>query len=240
MPQKQAQPRYAVIKTFLRDKVESQEWAAGMQIPSEQALTEMFSVSRMTARRAVKELTDEGFFTRTPGLGSFVSQYSATPPSLDIVDVVAQAQKEGSHSHRILALDSVFANESTATIMGLASGATIFQLTLIHFDNNRPIQWQSISVNPQLVPAFMKQKWHKLVPDAYLNWVAPPTSVSYQLKAVAPKASQIRQLGLSEATHPVCLQLSRKNSFRSEVVSLSRMLHPADTFTLGTNLEAQQ
>ena len=93
MPQKQAQPRYAVIKTFLRDKVESQEWAAGMQIPSEQALTEMFSVSRMTARRAVKELTDEGFFTRTPGLGSFVSQYSATPPSLDIVDVVAQAQK---------------------------------------------------------------------------------------------------------------------------------------------------
>ena len=73
MPQKQAQPRYAVIKTFLRDKVESQEWAAGMQIPSEQALTEMFSVSRMTARRAVKELTDEGFFTRTPGLGSFVA-----------------------------------------------------------------------------------------------------------------------------------------------------------------------
>ena len=62
MPQKQAQPRYAVIKTFLRDKVESQEWAAGMQIPSEQALTEMFSVSRMTARRAVKELTDEGVF----------------------------------------------------------------------------------------------------------------------------------------------------------------------------------
>ena len=80
MPQKQAQPRYAVIKTFLRDKVESQEWAAGMQIPSEQALTEMFSVSRMTARRAVKELTDEGFFTRTRGLGSFVSQYSAAPP----------------------------------------------------------------------------------------------------------------------------------------------------------------
>jgi GntR family histidine utilization transcriptional repressor len=194
----------------------------------------------MTARRAVKELTDEGLFTRTPGLGTFVSAPSAAPPTLEIVDVVAEAQRNGSHSHRILALDSVFANESTATIMGLASGATIFQLTLIHFDNNRPIQWQSISVNPKLVPALMKQKLDKLAPDAYLNWIAPATSIQYQVKAVIPRASQIRELGLSEETNPICLQLTRESSVRSEIISVSKMLHPADTHILGANLETHQ
>ena len=240
MPKKQTQPRYAVIKAFLRDKVESQEWAAGLQIPSEQALTEMFSVSRMTARRAVKELTDEGLFTRTPGLGTFVSAPSSAPPTLEIVDVVAEAQRNGSHSHRILALDAVVADKKTVASMQLDSNATIFQLTVLHLNNNRPIQWQSISVNPKLVPALMKQKLDKLVPDAYLNWIAPATSIQYQVKAVIPRASQIRELGLSEETNPVCLQLTRESSVRSEIISVSKMLHPADTHILGADLETHQ
>lgn len=237
MPNKQKQPRYAVIKAFLRDKVESQEWPPGLQIPSEQALTEMFSVSRMTARRAVKELTDEGLFSRTPGLGTFVTAITSSPPVIDIVDVVAESQRAGSHSHRLLTIDAVTADEKTVAAMQLAANATIFKLTLLHLSNNRPLQWQSIRVNPQRVPALMKQKLDKVVPDDYLNWIAPPTTVKYQVKAVVPRASQIRELGLIQEANPVCLQLTRINWRGSEVVSISTMLHPSDDYFLGDDLD---
>lgn len=234
---REKRPRFAVIKAFLSNKVESGEWAVGLRIPTEQALADMFSVSRMTARRAVKELTDEGLFTRTPGLGSFVSSITASAAALTIEDVVATAQSNGSHSYRLLTIDRVEADTKTAAMMELAHRESIFQLTLVHLDNDKPIQWQGIAVNPKLAPALMKQKWDKLAPDAYLNWIAPPTSVQYQVKAVAPRASQIRELGLSEETNPVCLQLTRKNWLGSDIVSVSRMLHPAHNYSLGVDLE---
>tara|TARA_B100001248_G_scaffold71409_1_gene50570 strand:+ start:433 stop:1158 length:726 start_codon:yes stop_codon:yes gene_type:complete len=234
---KEKQPRFAVIKAFLSNKVESGEWTVGLRIPTEQALADMFSVSRMTARRAVKELTDEGLFTRTPGLGTFVSSITSSAAALTILDVVAMAQSTGSYSYRLLAIDRVEANTKTAAMMQLTHRANIFQLTLVHLDNNQPIQWQGIAVNAKLAPALMKQKLDKVVPDTYLNWIAPPTSVQYQVKAVVPRASQIRELGLSEETDPVCLQLTRKNWLGPDVVSVSRMLHPAHNYSLGVDLE---
>ena len=231
------QPRFARIKTFLRDKVESQEWPVGRRIPTEQSLTEMFSVSRMTARRAVQELTDEGLFTRTPGLGTFVSAIPAQPAAVDIVDVVAEAQSAGSHTHRLLSMDAVEADAKTALMLKLSPKATIFELTLLHLDGDRPLQWQSLSVNAQLAPALMKQKLDKIVPDAYLNWIAPPTSQQYQLKAVTPSASQGLALELAQQQRPLCMQLTRKNWAGSDVISVSRMLHPADSYCLGADLE---
>jgi GntR family histidine utilization transcriptional repressor len=230
-------PRFAVIKAFLRDKVESREWAVGLRIPTEQALTEMFSVSRMTARRAVQELTAEGFFTRKPGLGTFVSDPSNTMSALKIVNLVEMAQRKGSHGHRLLSIDRMEVDTETAAMMQLAPRTAVGQLTLVHLDNNQPIQWQRISVNLAFAPALLKQKWDKIVPDAYLNWIAPPTSVQYQLKAVTPRASQVRELALTQQSHPVCIQLTRKHWSGSEVISVSRMLHDAESYSLGDAID---
>lgn len=230
-------PRFALIKQFLRDKVESGGWPPGTQIPSEQALSETFSVSRMTARRAVKELADEGLFERTPGLGTFVKRQPVMPPSLDLVDVVAKARAAGTHSHKILALDSVPADADTATLMQLHPGEIIFRCTVLHLSAGLPIQWQRTSVNPVFAPALLKQKFTKVTPDAYLNWIAPVTSSQFQLQAVVPSASQRLALDLSEQQAPLGLQISRRDWQRDQVVSFSTLLHPADQYQLGTDFE---
>ncbi|MCS5587270.1 MAG: GntR family transcriptional regulator [Porticoccaceae bacterium] len=231
-------PQFALIKQFLREQIESGKWSPGTRIPSEHSLTQTFSVSRMTARRAVKELADEGLFTRTPGLGTFVNAPSACPAVLDIVDVVAKAQVAGSHSHRLLAVDCVQATAKIAHLMQLQSAAMIFQLTVLHLQKNQPVQWQSLSINPSFAPALLKQKLTRVTPDAYLNWISPSTSTQYQLKAVAPSASQRLELALSQQDAPLCLQLSRRNWLGDKVVSFSTMLHPADHYYLGADLEA--
>ena len=68
-----ALPRYAQIKAYIKREIDTGQWKVGQQIPSEHQLAEDFQVSRMTARRAVQELADEGLLERSVGLGTFVA-----------------------------------------------------------------------------------------------------------------------------------------------------------------------
>lgn len=55
-----ATPKFAEIKQFILTKVESGEWQQHSRVPSENQLAELFDCSRMTARRALTELTESG------------------------------------------------------------------------------------------------------------------------------------------------------------------------------------
>ena len=74
-----AQPKFAQIKQHIISKIKSGEWAEHSRVASENELAEQFSVSRMTARRALSELTDAGILSRTQGLGTFVASFKSQP-----------------------------------------------------------------------------------------------------------------------------------------------------------------
>ena len=67
-------PQFALIKQYIQDHIDSGAWPAGTRTPSENELCSMFSVSRMTARRALQELADQGLLLRAPGSGTFVAE----------------------------------------------------------------------------------------------------------------------------------------------------------------------
>ena len=232
-------PQFALIKQFLEQQIKSAHWPPGTRIPTEHSLTETFSVSRMTARRAVKELADQGLLTRIPGSGTFVSEPSEGPATLVIEDVVKKAQAAESYSYRVLSMDAVQATAEIARLMQLQTNTTIFQLTLLHLDQDRPVQWQRLSVNRCFAPALLKQKFTKITPDAYLDWLCSPSKTDYQLKAVMPTASQRLALALADQENPLCMQVSRRNWIDNDVVSFSTMLHPADHYYLGTDFGAR-
>ena len=54
------QPRYMLIKTAILDAIERGEMKPGSQVPSENQLAQQHNVSRMTARRALSEMVDDG------------------------------------------------------------------------------------------------------------------------------------------------------------------------------------
>ena len=51
--------KFSKIKQHIYLKIESGEWPENHPVSSENALSAQFSVSRMTARRALQELADE-------------------------------------------------------------------------------------------------------------------------------------------------------------------------------------
>ncbi|MBW2683240.1 MAG: GntR family transcriptional regulator [Deltaproteobacteria bacterium] len=63
-------PKYKQIKTYILEGIASHSFTDAL--PSENRLADFFSVSRMTARKAMDELEKEGQITRINGKGSFV------------------------------------------------------------------------------------------------------------------------------------------------------------------------
>ena len=68
-------PPYKLIMDFLREELKIR-YSPGDKIPSENELSKMFGVSRMTARKAIDRLVNEGLLVRVPGIGTFVSEVS--------------------------------------------------------------------------------------------------------------------------------------------------------------------
>ncbi|MDB2360516.1 GntR family transcriptional regulator [Porticoccaceae bacterium] len=237
---KQKLPQFALIKQFLEQQIASGELSSGAKIPTEQSLADSFSVSRMTARRAVQELADTGMLTRTPGSGTFVAEPIKTVPMIAITNLVDTAKQSNTHSHRIISADAVQLAANKARLMGLMADTLVFQLNLLHLNNNRPIQWQQICVNRSLAPALLKQKMDKIDPNDYLQWVCTPTKSDYQVSSVLPSASQRRDLGLSHQDNASCLSVERRDWVGESVLSISTMLHPAEQFYLGDPLKDVQ
>jgi DNA-binding LacI/PurR family transcriptional regulator len=65
---------YSVIVDHLLESIRASELRPGDQIPTEQALSESFNVSRITTTRAVKELEQMGYVYRVQGKGTFVTE----------------------------------------------------------------------------------------------------------------------------------------------------------------------
>ena len=64
--------KYEMIENDLKEKITYKEYALGERIPSELELSNMYGVSRITAKRALNDLESAGYIKRVSGKGSFV------------------------------------------------------------------------------------------------------------------------------------------------------------------------
>ncbi|PSB23523.1 GntR family transcriptional regulator [Stenomitos frigidus] len=67
-------PLHSLISEKLREQIASGIYAAGEQLPSEHQLMEQFGVSRITVRRAIANLVNQGLVTAHRGKGVFVNE----------------------------------------------------------------------------------------------------------------------------------------------------------------------
>lgn len=96
---KSRMPLYLQVAKLMRQKIESQDWRFGEQIPTLEELEKEYEVSRITLRAALTQLEEEGIVRRTRGLGTFVAKdlsaqrWFKLPNNFDeLVDTVGNLQ----------------------------------------------------------------------------------------------------------------------------------------------------
>ena len=77
-------PLYEQIYEEIRAKIEERGYQVGDRLPSEKELSEQYHVSRITSKKAVELLAEEGLVTRIPGKGTFVIEHQETPKALEV------------------------------------------------------------------------------------------------------------------------------------------------------------
>lgn len=229
-------PAYANIKNHLLHQIETGELKPGDKVPSENALVNQFSVSRMTARRALTELQDEGVLERTQGLGTFVADQKASGSMLEIRNIADEISERGhSYSNRILNLEARPASRYEAALFGVQEGSTLFFSRIVHCENDTPLQLEERWVSAERVPDYLQQDFSQQTPNVYLTQVAPLTEADHMVEAVLPEAEQAELLEMS-ANAP-CLQVTRHTYARSGMISLARLTHPGNRYRLGGHIQ---
>lgn len=69
-------PVYQQIAAILRDAIMRGDYAPGRKIPSETTLMQTYGVARLTARKAVRVLVDEGLAEVVTGRGAYVRDHT--------------------------------------------------------------------------------------------------------------------------------------------------------------------
>ncbi|HET7075338.1 MAG TPA: GntR family transcriptional regulator [Mycobacterium sp.] len=74
-------PLHRQLFLVLHDEIDRGVIAPGEPLPSEQTLCDQFGVSRITVRRALADLAEQGYIERRQGVGSFVREHGPADAS---------------------------------------------------------------------------------------------------------------------------------------------------------------
>jgi GntR family histidine utilization transcriptional repressor len=230
------QPLYLQVKNHILDRINSGVWGAKARVPSENQLVKAFGVSRMTANRALKELTAEGHLVRLHGVGTFVAERKPRVALLEIRSISDEiAMWGGLHSSVVHLLREETASVELAAAMGIPVGAPIYRSVIVHKDNGRPVQLSDRYVNPSVAPHYLEQDFTRITPNQYLTSVAPIQEAEHVVEAILPD-EQTQSLLEVKADEP-CLLLHRLTWSFGVVATKSRLIHPGSRYQMGGRLK---
>lgn len=131
-------PLYHQVYLFLRNGILNSDYPDGSLLPGEQETSDIFGVSRITAKRALNELAAEGLCVREKGRGTRVTFKPATKPlKMDIQGLLENFQEMGSRTKvSLLHLEYIDAPSDIARKLQLDTGDEVQKvIRLRHLDS---------------------------------------------------------------------------------------------------------
>lgn len=118
-------PLYAQIKHHLTRRIATGEWKTDEALPSEWELAEELDVSQGTVRKALGELTLDGWLYRQQGKGTFVAAGASEWGDGKLVGPGGFFESPEPVSAELLSVGRVVAGEEVAGALGLRRGAAL-------------------------------------------------------------------------------------------------------------------
>lgn len=226
-----SKPRYQQLKDDIIEQISSGDLQPSDRVPSENELVESKSVSRMTANRALRELTDEGYVERIAGRGTYVSDYRSRSHLLEVRNIAEEIASRGhEHTSRVIRQESCRAEGEIARALNIAEGTEVIHLLLVHLENAAPIQVEDRYVLASFAPRCLDESFASETPSAYLTSIAPLQEAEQSVRASLADREVCRLLEVSLAEP--CLVVIRRTWSEGHPVTFARLFHPGSRFEL--------
>lgn len=133
-------PLYIQLKQALTEDIHRGIYSPGEKLPTETDLCEIYGVSRITVRKAVLELVEEGFLVRQQGKGTFV-QHPKVKRELIAVNGHSEYMSElGKAPHnKILSFSIQPASKQIAAALCISPESDVLELQRILYFDDKPL-----------------------------------------------------------------------------------------------------
>lgn len=232
------QPLYEQIKSTIDRRIETEEWPANFQVPSEEDLADEFGTSRLTVRRALRELQTDGVLLRVQGRGTFVIGPRMQCAVFSLPDIAEEvASTGGAHSCQLLQHSVLGRDSPGRNMLQLPADGVVFHSRLLHLEDGTPIQLEDRYVNAAEAPDYLEQDFRHVTPHNWLLRETTVTTVDNSIRAIRADEEVRKYLHIDE--NQPCLLLDRL-TWRDEVpVTRSRFIYPGDRYRLRSAHEAR-
>ena len=131
-------PLYYQLKESILNAVKNKDFEVGERLPSERELAEYHNISRMTVKKAVDILVDNGYLIRKQGSGTFVTDYQQSYSISPLLSFTKEMEKKGlNYTTKILSFTEI-KDQNAAAKMNLNPNAILFKLERLRLIENKP------------------------------------------------------------------------------------------------------
>lgn len=143
-------PLYMQLARKLAQDVRDGRYQADQALPSERVLSEQLDVSRVTARKAIDQLVEQGLVVRRRGSGNYIAPRIEQPLS-NLSSFSEQLQQRGyTPRSRWLRRDLVAADADEQLALGLSPGSKVARLERLRLADDIVMAYE-VSVLPASV-----------------------------------------------------------------------------------------
>lgn len=225
------QARYRQIKEHVIKLINTGKLQPNDRVPSESSLVKTFGVARMTAHRALKELSNEGYVTRLAGVGTFVADARPHSDVLKVRNIADEIRARGHvHTAQVIVLEEVTVDQRLIQKLERRPGAKLFHSLILHLESGEPIQLEDRYVCPIIAPEYLNQDFTQITPNVFLTRLTPIHSAEHVVRAVMP-STETRKLLQLPSNEP-CLVIQRRTWTDSRPVSFAELHHPGTKYEL--------
>ena len=228
-------PLYQKMAASLRTAIRSGTLQAASGVPPERELATLLGVSRVTVRRAIDELVQEGLLQARQGSGTFVTGRVEQPLSAlgsFSEDMVRRGHVPGS---RWISRELGYPSPDEVLALGLAPSEQVIRLARVRTADGAPIAVERASLRAALLGG--EVHFGDSLYEALRQHGVFPQRAFQRLRAEVVRGQDARLLGLQDAD-PVLATERRSFTSEGRPVEFTRSIYRGDRYDYVVELRA--
>ncbi len=233
-----ALPYYLQIKEVIKERIKANIYPVDTLIPSENVLSQEFSVTRATIRSALMELKKQGLIRTEKGKGSVVCNPAIEQSLLRFYSFSRDFKKSSFNSKTtIIEKREIPAPWDIAEKLALNENEGVFEITRLRWFNEYPMIIETAFVPAKLFPGLLS---HNLEEKSIYDLIEYRYGIKIKKakEYISPKAADVEEanyLGI-EAGAPVFFTERTTIAADQRAIEIRRSIIRGDKYTFYTEL----
>jgi GntR family transcriptional regulator len=229
-------PAYLRLRRALRQQVEDGLLGPGQSLPSERELAEQLSVSRVTVRKALAGLVENGVLVQRQGAGTFVAERIVKPLS-KMTSFSEDLKARGLNPRSVFLERSIGeVTPEEAMALNLSPGSLVVRLHRLRYAGTEPL-----AVERSAIPQAILKDPERVVDSLYEALDAlgcRPVRALQRLRAVNLTAAQAKLLQLPVGSAALAVE---RRSFLEDgrLVEFTSSWYRGDAYDFVAELQAE-